>query len=223
MGGHGTESPAPSLFDRLLLRMVFALARPGRGPGGGRATGILHAFALAERLLEPWYRADPVQAGGVLAYEITRLPHGTRPLPLHPPVRAGDQIVRLHFNNQSLAQLAQARSSPRHLAWEVTRRTAQDLTVLAHMAESGEFPDGTRAIWAETVIYPAMARLGFEVRAARSSPRRPFARLYILTLMAIYGPPGLIERDLTRLQHYQLGEAWMDLPALIQRYRPEGD
>jgi hypothetical protein len=39
--------------------------------------------------------------------------------------------------------------------------------------------------------------------------------------MAIYGPPGFIDRDPERLEHYQLGEAWMDLRDLVQRYGPE--
>jgi hypothetical protein len=136
-------------------------------------------------------------------------------------VAPGDRIVRLHFNNQALAQLSEANAGRRHMAWEVTRRTEQDLTALAGMVKSGAFPDGTRVVWAETVIYRAMARLGFATREAKPSLRRPFARLYILTLMAIYGPPGFVDRELERIQHYQLGEAWMDMCDLVQRYLPE--
>jgi peptidoglycan-N-acetylglucosamine deacetylase len=136
-------------------------------------------------------------------------------------VHAGDRIIQLHFNNRTLAQLSAAHTSRRHMAWEVTRRTEQDLTALAGMVKSGAFPDGTQAVWAETVIYRAMARAGFQLRAAKPGLRRPFARLYILTLMAIYGPPGFIDRDPERLEHYQLGEAWMDLRDLVQRYGPE--
>jgi hypothetical protein len=223
MSGFNPKPSAPVLCERLLLRFVFSLARPDRMPGGGRPTGILRVFALAERFLEPRYVAPSVQAGGVLSYEIGRLPPGTRPLPLDPPVNVGDPIIRLHFNNRALARIAEANAAPRHLAWEVSRRTVQDLIALAGMVKSGDFPHASRAVWAETVVYRAMTRLGFETRESKSSLRRPFARLYILALMAIYGPPGLIDRDLERLRHYQLGEAWMDLRCLVERYLPEVD
>jgi hypothetical protein len=223
MGKGKSRASVRASFDRLLLRVVFLLAGPGRTPGGGRPTGILHVFVLAERLLQPQYRAYPPHAGGVLSFEIGRLPWGTRPLPLNPPVHARDRIIRLHFNNRTLAQLSTAHTSRRHLAWEVARRTEQDLTALAGMVKSGAFPDGTRAVWAETVIYRAMARVGFELRAAKPGLRRPFARLYFLTLMAIYGPPGFIDRDPEQLEHYQLGEAWMDLRDLVLRYGPGDD
>jgi hypothetical protein len=208
-------------FDRFLLRVVFFLAHSGNRAGLGRSTGILHAFALAERLIEPWYRADPVQVGGILRYEITRLPRGTRPLPLDQPLNAGDPIIRLHFDNKALAQLSGSDSKRQHMAWEVTRRTERDLTVLADMVKAGSLPADTRAVWAEAAIYRAMARLGFETRAAKPSLRSPFARLHILGLMAIHGPPGFVDRDLRRLEHYQLGEAWMDLRDLVHRYQSE--
>jgi hypothetical protein len=36
--------------------------------------------------------------------------------------------------------------------------------------------------------------------------------------MAIYGPPGLVERDEESLRRYELGEAWMGMDELLEMY-----
>lgn len=209
-------------LERVLVAFVFFLSRMGRGrPGYGRPTGILYVFAFAERMLERGHEIRALQACGVLRYEIARLPRGTRPLPLCPPVQPGDRIICLHWDNNVLAHIVGSEESSHRIAREVTRRTASDLTTLAGMVEAGVFPSDIRAVWPETVVYRALARLGFGIREAKPGIRRPFARLYILALMAIYGPPGLIDRSPDRLRHYQLGESWMDLRHLVQQYAPE--
>ncbi|MGI8967590.1 MAG: YkoP family protein [Chloroflexota bacterium] len=209
-------------LDRCLVGFVFSLARTGqRLPGGGRPTGILHVFAFAEQLLEVGHVIRPLREGGVLRYEVTRLPSGTRPLPLDPPLQPGDPIIRIHLNNETVACLLDMGHNRRRLGWDVFRGAESDLTVLATMVQSGAFPPDIRAVWAETVMYRKLARIGMVTREAKPGLRRPFARLYALSLMAIYGSPGLIDRDADRLRHFQLGDGWIDMADLTRRYGKE--
>jgi hypothetical protein len=178
----------------------------------------LHVFRLAERILEHGHHIRPLRAGGIVRYEIAPLPRGCLPLPSQPAVRAGEPIIILHFDNQSTAALAVTTQSRQAMAWAVWREASADLAVLAKMARTGELPPGVRVVWGETLIYRAMERARFTTRPAPPSLRTPFARLYLLGLIAIYGHDGVTLLENGRSRHFRLGEAWMSLEELQRRF-----
>jgi hypothetical protein len=201
-----------------LDRVVLALGRSPWGFAGyGRARGILHVFRLVELLLERKRPLRPLRAGGIVRYEIAPLPTRTFPLRGQAPVRRGETVIILHFDNRMLASLAESATSIHSLTWRLVRLGAGELRVLADMSRSGVLPQGVRAVWAETVFYQALPRVGFTIRPAPRTIRTPFARLFMLCILAIYGRPGQL-RQSRSLEHLQLGEAWMSLDELQRRF-----
>jgi hypothetical protein len=77
-------------------------------------------------------------------------------------------------------------------------------------------------VWAESVLYRAFTRYGFTIRPAPHSLRTPFARLFLLTLMAMYGRTTTDRLGDEYQLHLELGEAWMGLDELKRRFaRPK--
>jgi hypothetical protein len=214
--------PAPRTYaggwEQHLDWIVLALGRSPWGSAGyGRPRGILHIFRFVERLIERRRPLRPLRAGGIVRYEIASLP--ARPIPLdgRAPVPRGEPVVILHFDNRVLASLAESATSIQALTWRLVRLGSGDLRLLADMARSGALPKGVRAVWAETVFYQALPRVGFTLRPAPRTIRTPFARLFMLCMLAMYGRPGQLARSRS-LNHLQLGEAWMSLDELRRRF-----
>jgi len=201
-------------------RLALGLGRSPWGESGfGRARGLMHAFRLAERILEHQHPPQSLRDGGIVRYEVLKLPGRALPLRGQPPVLRGDAVVGVHFDNRVLASLDAAEPNLHVLTWRLTRLGAEDLSVLAELARAGALPAETRAIWGETLLYRALRRLGFETRPTPRTFRTPFARLFFLGILKIYGRPGKLV-DSRLLAHLQLGEAWMSLDELQRRYPP---
>jgi hypothetical protein len=209
-------------WEQRLVQVVLALGRPRRGSTGyGRPSGILHIFRLAERLLERGHHTHSLRPGGLVRYELLPLPRAALPLRGQAPVRRGEPVIALHFDNPTIARLAAATSGSHSQTWRMARIGSADLHALADLARNGAIPPGLRAVWAETIFYPALARYGFAVRPARRGLRTPFARLYLLTLIAMYGRPRAGAAAALRSRPLELGEAWMSLDDLRRRFPPD--
>lgn len=204
----------PARWERLLSTFVLRLGTESREQAqAGRQRGLLHVFALVEQLLLRGKSYHKITASGVLLYEIVPAPHLLR-LPGEQPVWRGEPIISLHLDNRAVAAMARSESTGTALAWRFARAALADLQVLGELCSAGALPRGPRAVWAESILYRVFARYGFEIRAAPRTLRTPFARLYMLALLALYG-----NNDLVRLSdHYQdsleLGEAWMSVATL---------
>ena len=209
---------AVSRRERWLDRFVFAVGRLALGPSGrGRARGILRIVYLAERVAA-WRRGlRPVQPGGMLRYEIGRLPGRALPLPGQPAVRHGERVVILHFDSRTFLAQAMAVPGAQARTWQLSRIAIDDLTVLAAMARDDAFPGDVRAAWGETITYKALARFGFATRPAPYTWRSAFIRLFQLGLVSIYSRDGLAYQDET-YQRLRLGEVWIGLDQLQRRY-----
>lgn len=210
-----------SAWERYLDRVVLTLARTPLGRSGrGRPRGIMHAFRLAERLLEHGHTTYPLRPEGIVRYEIAPLP-ARRPLPLpnRPPVRRGERVIVIHLDNGAMAELAGRVPNGLRLTWHIARIASADLQELADRVRAGSFPGDVRAIWGETLIYTSLTRYGFRIRPAPRTLRTPFVRLFMLSLFAIYGRPGALDGE-HALQHFQLGEAWASLADLQRRFPP---
>ena len=180
----------------------------------------MHVFRLVERVLERSHTLRPLAEGGILRYEIAPLP-----VPAIGPrggelIRRGNLCVILHFDNPTLAALSAGEPNPRRLTWRLTRLCAGDLEVLARLARQGAIPPGIQVIWAETLVYQALRRWGFSTRLARSTIRTPFARLFMLAILAIYGRPRRLSQGGRALDHLRLGEAWTTIKELRERFPP---
>lgn len=208
--------PAP---ESPLVRLVLRLGRtPFGASGNGRARGLLRVFPLVEYLLSRGHVIRHIQPGGMIRFEVTPLPRADLPLEGRRPVRRGDLVIVLHFDNRIVGAISERVVNDKDLALAVLAETRADLRALAARMEQGSLPGDTRAVWAETLIYPAMARLGFHVRASPSTLRTWGARLFMLSLMAIYRADGLDHLLRGRSAHYRLGEAWMGVDELLSRY-----
>lgn len=213
------EEFAPSRWERVLVHLVLTMGRsPTSSAGDGKPRGILRAFYLAEWLLQRGHDIRPMREGGVLRYEIAPLPRGELPLPAGPPIRAGDPVVVLHFENAAVTAFASTASNRRALAWGLYRETIRDLASFAELVRRNEISVSVRAVWTETLVYSALAVGGFHTRAASPSVRTSFARLYFLALMAIYSHNGVERLSRGRLDHFRLGEAWIGMDELLQRF-----
>lgn len=203
--------------ERTLTRAVLSLGRSPWGTAGrGRARGVLHVFLLGERIMQRRHPLHPIRPNGYVRYEIGRLPRGYLPLPAQPPVRAGERVLILHFDNPTTVDLASKAGAPSP-SWRLLRDGRAELTALADLVREGAFPPDIRAVWGETIFAPGVVRLGFTVRQTPPGIRTTFVRLFLLGLIAIYGdgPRNLQER---RLRHMRLGEAWMGLDELQRRF-----
>ncbi|HVC81346.1 MAG TPA: hypothetical protein VNL35_12700 [Chloroflexota bacterium] len=180
----------------------------------------MHVFRLVERVLARSHTLHPLGEGGILRYEIAPLP-----VPAIGPrggelIRRGDPCVILHFDNPTLAALSAGEPNVRRLTWRLTRLCARDLDALAQLARQGVIPAEIQAIWAETLVYQALRRWGFATRLARPTIRTPFARLFMLAILAIYGRPRQLSHGGRALDHLRLGEAWIDINDLLERFPP---
>ena len=212
------NSPIPR-WEHWLDRIVLALGRSPWGESGfGRPRGLMHVFRLAERILSWGHTVRPLGEGGILRYEISRLPVsliGTRGAEL---LQRGDRCVILHFDNSTLATLSAGEPNLRRLTWRLARICGQDLEILAQLARQGAIPPGIQAIWAETLVYHALRRWGFATRLAQPTIRTPFARLFMLAILAIYGRPRQLSQGGRALDHLRLGEAWISIEELLERF-----
>lgn len=194
----------------------------GRTPfgssGNGHAHGLLRLFPWIEHLMARGRTIELIEPGSMLRCEIAPLPRGILPLAGRPPVRQGEPVIVIHFDNAVMTALGRSAGGEAALARMVVSRTRADLRALARRVERGEFPAGIRAIWAETLIYTAMELLGFHVRPAPPTLRAWGARLFLLALMAVYRADGLDHLLSGRSQHYTLGEAWMSVEELLRHY-----
>lgn len=178
----------------------------------------MHIFRLVERILERMRPLRPVREGGIVRYEIVPLPARAIVLRDNEVVRRGEPCVGLHFANPTLAALSAHEPSIRFLTWRLARIGGQDLEALAQLVRQGAIPAGIRVIWAETVFYQALQRFGFTVRPAEPSLRAPFARLFMLSMLAIYGRPRPLAQGGRALDHLRIGEAWLSIDDLLDRF-----
>jgi hypothetical protein len=178
----------------------------------------MHVFRLVERIMERTRPLRPVREGGILRFDIAPLPARDIVLRDGSVVRHGERCVILHFDNRMLAARSANEPSVRVLTWRLARMGGQDLEALARRIRQGDIPPGIRVIWAETVFYEALVRFGFTIRPAAPGLRAPFARLFMLAMLATYGRPRHLSQDGRTIDHLRLGEAWLLIDDLLDRF-----
>jgi hypothetical protein len=211
--------PRISAWERHFVRLILALGHSVEDANGRRyPRGILRIFHLVELVLERLHPMHHVRPGGILRYEIIRLPERALPLPGQPQIKHGERVIGLHFDSRAIAALNAVTPTTQAMTWRLAREAVKDLRALAELTRVGAFPSDIRAVWAESVLYRAFARYGFITRPAPRSLRTPFARLFLLTLMAMYGRTTPNRLGDEYQLHLELGEAWMGLDELERRF-----
>lgn len=206
-----------SRWERRLVRLMLAVGRLEREPSGqGRARGVLRIIQFTDRVEERFRDIRRLRPDGVVRYDIARLPCADLPVPGQPPVRRRERVVALHWDNQVIAGLVTDEHATQALTWQLARVVVKDFKALADLARAGALPPDVRVAWVETVIYPVLDRFGFATRPAPRSLRRPFIRLYQISMIAIYGRDGLVR--LQDSDNLRLGDAWISLDELMRRY-----
>jgi hypothetical protein len=214
--GRWEKVPIPR-WEQILDGLILSLGRtPWGNSGTGRARGLLRIFPVVERLLQKGHDIRLISKGGYARYEISRFQGQTLALSDGSNVEPRDLVVIVHFDNRVLAGKVHELRTKRALAWWMYRTAEEDFTALADLARAGAIPQGVRAVWSETTLHPALARMGFHRRPVARSLRAPFARLYFLALQAVYGPPGLTG---AQALHHDLGEVWLSMDELKHRFR----
>jgi hypothetical protein len=205
-------------WEWVLDRAVLALGRtPWGRTGFGSPHGLMRVFLLVERLLLRRHRIMPVRQNGALRYEVA--PYPGRPFALGngTEVQRGETAILLHWDNHALAALQANADGVHALTWQLAKLAIVDLQCLADMIRDGAIPAGVRAIWTETVHYQMLPRYGFTIRPAARDLRTPWARLFMLCMLAIYSRPGQLD-DARVLRRLQLGDAWIGVSDLLARY-----
>jgi hypothetical protein len=196
--------------------IVLATGRtPWGASGDGQAHGLLRVFPPIQRRLEHGHDIRCLRSDGYVRYEVSRFPGWPLPLADGTTVSAGDPVIIIHFDNHVLAEQARTLPTRQALAWWMYRTGEQDFKSLARLAHDGTVPAEIRAVWGETILHTALARMGFHNRHAPRSLRTPFARLYQLALRAIYGRPGF---DGAQARHHYHGEAWLSIEEFKDRF-----
>ena len=217
------QAGRPPAWERWLDRTVLALGRSPWGRSGyGRPRGLMHVFVWIEQILLWGHHVAPLRQDGVVRYEVG--PYPGRPLPRADgtTLRRGERAILLHWDNRALASLEAASAGDAQLVtWQLAKRSVADLRCLADLVRDGSISAGLQTIWAETVHYNMLPRYGFTVRPAARSFRTPWARLFMLCMLTIYSRPGQLD-DARVLEQLRLGEAWMSVDELLERYRTHG-
>jgi hypothetical protein len=217
--GRIAPHPRISAWEQHFVRLILALGHSVEDANGRRhPRGILRIFHLVELILERLHPMRRVRPGGVLRYEIIHLPERALPLSGRHPIKHGDRVIGLHFDSRAIAALNAVTPTTQAMTWRLVREGLKDLRALADLIRAGAFPADIRGVWAESVLYRAFARYGFTVRPAPRSLRTPFARLFLLTLMAMYGRTTTDRLGDDYQLHLELGEAWMGLDELERRF-----
>jgi hypothetical protein len=219
MPGGSSHARVPR-WEEAFIRLVLRFARSARTEDGrARAGGVLLIFLFAERLATLGHHKRALSAGGVLSYEIE--PFSGRPLPLGAgqQLRPGEPVAILHWQNRhGLARLAEPAAGRHANSFRLAALARADLRSLADMARCGALSPDVRAVWAETILYPLLALYGFHTRSAAPGVRTRLLRIYFLGLLASYGLAGLAHARGGRPGHYELGEAWLSVDDLCERF-----
>ena len=186
------------------------------GAGRIRGTGVLRVFQFAEGLAQRGHDKRAIRPGSTLRYEIGPFPGRILPLAGQRPVRRGEPVVILHWDNENVAALAGSFGHRQTMTFQGVRIIEDELRALASLAASGALASSIRVVWTETVLFSMLARVGFRTRSAPRSFRTPFLRLYLLGLLKLYGRerPSHAREHSPRLR---LGEAWIGLDELRRR------
>ncbi len=219
--------PDPSYrprWETWLDNIVFAIGRLElQRSGYGHARGLMRVFWLVERVLARLANLQQVRPDAVMRYQIATLHTDDLPLSDGRWVRRGQRVMVLHWNNGTIARSAASLPDTHAMTWYLIRTSIRDFRDAAALVQEGKIPADVQAVWAETIIYKALPRLGFSIRPAPRTLRTPFARLFQLTMVAIYGRDGLARLEGAHQRHLELGEAWMGMDEFLRRYgsRPE--
>jgi hypothetical protein len=210
--------PVVAPWELRLERAVLALGRdPWGSSGGGRAYGLLRVFRLVEDILHWGHALHSLQAGGVLRYEVAPALH-TLPLVGEPSIRRGARVIRLHFNNEALARLGAQSSGSHAVLWKFTRGVVADLNELADLVAQGMIPADVQGAYGESLFYHAFERYGFTTRPTPRTLRTPFARLFLVAILAIYGQHDVAHVSRAQPTRLHVGEAWMSTQTLLRWY-----
>jgi peptidoglycan-N-acetylglucosamine deacetylase len=194
-----------------LSDLWWALPRLSRA-GNGRAVGVLSVWIGWNRLLEWLWRPRAVRPGGVLRYR--RAHHWGRRLTLKDGtvVARGDAVLELHFDNEGLWQMTEARDwNP----WETIERIEEDLNELAELIAHGR-PGPVRALHGVTLFASPGRRLGFELHPVPHTWAWSLQRFYLIALLPIYHRNGWREFDRMRRDRWP-AELWMSVNQLQHR------
>ncbi len=193
-----------------LSRFAWLLLRLGKA-GEGRAVGVLTVWSWWERLTTWWQHVRPVQAGGVLRFNLTRYRGPDVVLRDGSVVHAGDRIVELHLDNRALlARAAEARANP----WSLVRAVDGDLEALRGRIAAGRLGE-VRALHGVSLFARAGARLGFEVRPLPTTWQWTLVRFFFVGLVALYHHQGWKAASVAAGRWP--GEVWMSRAALERR------
>jgi YkoP-like protein len=149
-----------------------------------------------------------VRPGSLLQFGVS--PYRGRPATLQDGtlVRRGDRILHLHLDNR----LVVGQSRP----WALIERARKDLDDIAEDVASGRL-GSVRAIRGVSVLAPAAAGAGFEVRPLPRNRRWALIRFVSALVIASYHRAGIEELD--RGLPWP-SEVWMSAAALRTRLKP---
>jgi hypothetical protein len=183
---------------------------------------VLIFWPVVDRLLRVIEHIRPLTAdsNGIFRFSIRHYRGVTRVLNDGSEVRAGDNIIELHLNNEWFRGRRKLNLSASQSPREFLSCLARDLRFLAQQMASGTFGSNITALHGSTVLHVAARRLGFQVDELPDSLWKKGARFYMAGLMQAYHLRGHEVCGL-REKPWELKEVWLSRGALLSKYGPK--
>jgi len=158
------------------------------------------------------------RSGGIILIELTRHKGGTIKLSDGCEVKNGDRVIKLHLDNDWIAERRQSglRTGTAALPRGAVRCFRDGFRLLAAQV-ADEAYGNVVAVCGWTVLHSGARRLGFQVFELPGTFRTKLAQLYITSLMRYYNIRGQSKCKATR-ESLKVKAVWLSRDELLRIY-----
>lgn len=140
------------------------------------------------------------------------------------PLKDGDKILELHFDNKKLFNIGMTSRTSMHLAIKMIRSVEKTLPELAsYVVSHPEFQD-VKALYGVSMINRGPEQFGFTVMDLPKGLFARSSRIYLKFLMSIIHPDGISriqDKDSKRAHQLEPKMILMPIDLLFQKYLPD--
>ncbi|EFM09369.1 polysaccharide deacetylase [Paenibacillus curdlanolyticus YK9] len=178
-------------FRFVAIDEMIALTEKSKALVPSRVKRIMIRLWLSwEQIFHTVYRTIPVgYPEPSFHYRMTKYHGGDLPLGENQePLRKGDPIVELHFDNKLLMKIAHKSSSPIASAIRLVRAMEKELPHLAAVIGEDPIAREAKAMYGVTMITRGADRLGFQIHDLPKGVFLRVTKLYLRLLMSVLTP-----------------------------------
>lgn len=158
------------------------------------------------------------RSGGIILIELTKHKGGTIKLSDGSEVKQGDRVIKLHLDNDWIAERRQSglRTGMTAPPRGVVRCFRDGFRLLAAQVADGSYGNVV-AVCGWTVLHSGARRLGFQVFELPGTLRTKLAQLYITSLMRFYNIRGESRYKPAR-ERLKVKAVWLSRDELLRLY-----